>query len=80
MKNKRLPIWIIVCCLMLSIRAAAASNLLKNGELDGNGPTEGWSVLSYLPENYSVTVTDGIAMLSSDEPNDLQLMQSVDVE
>ena len=80
MKNKRLPIWIIVCCLMLSIRAAAASNLLKNGELDGNGPTEGWSVLSYLPENYSVTVTDGIAMLSSDEPNDLRLMQSVDVE
>ncbi len=81
MKSKRLLTWFIILCALLAIGAFAADDeLLQNGNLRGEEFPEGWSVLSYLAQNYSVSAKDGEVTLVSGEPNDLRLFQTVTVD
>ena len=66
--------------LTLSIGASAADELLVNGELSGEGVPDGWKVISYLSEGYSVSAQDGEVIMTSREGNDLRLTQTVEVE
>ena len=80
MKSKRLLIWIVVLCMSLAVGASAVEELLVNPELCGDDFPQGWSVLSYLSSNYSVTVQDGEITMVSREPNDLRVFQTVKVK
>ncbi len=65
---------------LLSMAAAAADELLVNGGLSGDGVPDGWEVVSYLSDGFSVEAADGEVILRSGEPNDLRLGQYVEVE
>jgi len=69
----------LICCLVLTISVLAGSDLLENGALRGEGIPEGWSVLSYLSDEFSVSAENGEVTLRSTEPNDLRLFQTVEV-
>ena len=60
---------------LLSMAAAAADELLVNGGLSGDGVPDGWEVVSYLGDSFSVEAADGEVILRSGEPNDLRLGQ-----
>ena len=80
MKMKKTVIFLLICCVLMSISASAADDLLVNGELAGKGAPDGWAVMSYLPDHYTVTAEDGTVTLTSSDSNDLRLFQTVEVE
>lgn len=79
-------LWIILALLIvlpvfLFVPARAADGqLLSNARFDEAGIPDEWSVRSYLKDGYTVAVGDGVVTLSSDQPNDLRLIQTVSVE
>ena len=73
-------ILLVILLSVLSFPAYAADELLVNPSLEGEGVPEGWTVLSYLSEGFSVSSQDGEVILTCLEANDLRLLQTVEVE
>ena len=55
---------IIISALPLTAKAAEGQ-MLTNGDLSGDGVPEGWTVQSYLPQDYSVTAECGVVTLNA---------------
>ena len=81
MKKIISPVFIFLIIIsLMTFTASAADELLVNGELSGDGVPDGWEVISYLSEGFTVETADGEVIMRSAEPNDLRLGQYVEVE
>ena len=79
-KKTALILILILSAALLPVRASAADELLVNGALEGEGVPDGWEVVSYLGDGFSVSAENGEVVMRSVEPNDLRLGQYVEVE
>jgi len=81
---RRKPVYTFLASLLLAsvlaVTALCAEPELANGELRGDGVPEGWSVRSYLAEDYTLHAENGVVTLSSQDYNDLRLTQLVEAE
>lgn len=90
LKSKRLffILWVLFA-LMLAVgcnggnAAADGSNMLNNptfANADSRGVPEDWQVVSYAGEGYSVQASEGVVTLTAAYPDDLRLIQTIDVK
>ncbi len=70
----------LIAALLLTVPVRAEDALLQNGELAGEDVPEGWTVVSYNSDGWSVSLEDGAVVLASSGANDLRLCQTVCVE
>ncbi len=85
MKGMKKPIrfLIIISALAAMFSGTASAALdpgLVNGELAGQGIPDGWEVLAYEAEGYSVTAENGEVTITARGENDIRLQQNVKVD